>query len=73
MSFLDRIPLKSLLIGAIFLGLAPLFPEPHLFQKIQMLFSGTLSKPLDIFDLVMHGALPALLIVKLLRMKAARN
>ncbi|MEE9374744.1 MAG: hypothetical protein V3V04_00245 [Rhizobiaceae bacterium] len=69
MSFLDNIPLKSLLIGAVFLGLAPLFPEPHLFGKVKMLLAGTLTKPLDIFDLFMHGALPVLVLIKLIRMK----
>lgn len=39
---------------ALFLGFAPFYPEPHLVGKIRMLFSGTLARPLDIFDLFWH-------------------
>lgn len=68
MSFIDKIPLVQLAIGALLLGLAPFFPEPHLFEKLRMLFNGTLKEAIDIFDLLMHAALPILLIVKLVRM-----
>ena len=37
------------------LGLAPFLPEPHLWEKLEMLFSGTLVRPVDIFDLLLHG------------------
>ena len=36
------------------LGLAP-FNPPHLWQKLQMLRRGELVKPLDWFDLCLHG------------------
>ena len=63
-----KLPSYSFLIpAALLLGLAPFAPEPHLFEKVRMLFSGTLSKPIDIFDLFLHGALPALLVVKVLK------
>ena len=63
-----KLPSYSFLIpAALLLGLAPFAPEPHLFEKVRMLFSGTLSKPIDIFDLFLHGALPALLVVKELK------
>ena len=65
--WLDRIPLTALVIAALALGLAPFVPEPHLWQKLKMLAHGTLSRPIDIFDLVMHASLPVLLVVKLLR------
>ncbi len=68
MNFLDEIPLMYLVMGAIFLGLAPFFPEPHLVEKTRMLLAGTLHKPLDIFDMIMHAALPVLLVIKLIRM-----
>lgn len=68
MSFIDKIPVMQLAIGALLLGLAPFFPEPHLFEKLRMLFNGTLKETIDIFDLLMHAALPILLIVKLIRM-----
>ncbi|MDR9437863.1 MAG: RND transporter [Thiohalophilus sp.] len=64
MKWLDKIPFPTLIIIAILLGLAPFSPQPHLVEKLQMLFDGTLSKPIDIFDLVLHGAPLVLLIVK---------
>lgn len=38
------------------LGLAPYSPEPHLVEKLKMLFAGNLVKPIDIFDLCLHAA-----------------
>ncbi len=67
MSWLDRLPWGLLLIGSFTLGLAPFVPEPHLVEKLRMLFAGTLSRPLDIFDLCLHAAFPLLLILRLLR------
>jgi hypothetical protein len=72
MRWLDRIPLPWLVLGALVLGLAPFTPEPHLWQKLKMLADGTLQRPIDIFDLVLHGALPLLLVLKLLRMALVR-
>lgn len=68
MNFIDRMPLPMLLVGAVLLGLAPFVPQPHLVEKIGMLMDGTLSRPLDIFDLFMHASLPILLVVRLVRM-----
>jgi hypothetical protein len=42
-----------------------------LWEKLKMLAAGTLVKPLDVFDLLMHGAPVALLAAKLWR-KARR-
>ena len=69
MAWLDNIPLVPLAIIAVFLGLAPFVPQPHLFEKLGMLFSGTLTRPVDIFDLLMHGTPVVLLILKLLRLR----
>jgi hypothetical protein len=44
------------LLLALTLGLAPFFPEPHIWEKLKLLFAGELSAPIDIFDFVMHGA-----------------
>jgi hypothetical protein len=66
--FLDRMPLLPLLAGALLLGLAPFVPEPHLVEKLRMLSAGELTRPIDIFDLIMHGGLPLLAMAKLLRM-----
>ena len=58
------LPWVVLILGSLTLGLAPFFPQPHLFEKIQMLFNGELSRGIDIFDLVLHGSFPLLLIAK---------
>ena len=67
MNWLDRIPLPFLLIVSFTLGLAPFVPEPHVWEKLKMLAGGTLVRPIDIFDLVMHGAPWVLLGMKLAR------
>lgn len=67
MNWLDRIPLPTLVIMTLLLGLAPFAPEPHLWQKLKMLFGGTLARPIDIFDLVMHATPALVLILKLIR------
>jgi hypothetical protein len=65
--WLDRISLVSLALPAILLGLAPFVPEPHLLEKLRMLSQGQLVRPIDIFDLFLHGAPALLLLVRLLR------
>jgi len=62
---LDKIPTPTLAIVAFFLALAPFAPEPHLWEKLKMLAAGTLSRPIDIFDLFMHGTPLLLLVLKL--------
>jgi hypothetical protein len=37
------------------LGFAPFVPQPHIVEKIRMLFAGTLKRPIDIFDLIWHA------------------
>ena len=72
MSWIDGIPLPLLLLVALLLGLAPFRPEPHLWEKLKMLASGTLVRPIDIFDLLLHATPVALLLVKLGRMAYLR-
>ena len=69
--FLDRIPLSLLIVLCLTLGLAPFTPEPHVWEKLRMLAGGELSKPIDIFDLLMHGTPVLLLILRLLRLRAS--
>lgn len=72
LDWLDTIPLHILLIAALTLGLAPFVPEPHLVEKLRMLFAGTLKEPIDILDLLMHGTPWVLLIARLIRMALVR-
>lgn len=67
MSWLDHIPLYLLIVAALTLGLAPFVPEPHVWEKLKMLASGTLVRPIDIFDLLLHGTPWVLLVLKLAR------
>jgi ABC-type uncharacterized transport system permease subunit len=71
LAFLDQIPLTLLVLAALTLGLAPFVPEPHIWEKLKMLMAGTLSRPIDILDLLMHAAPFVLLALKLGRMAAA--
>ncbi|HSN39407.1 MAG TPA: hypothetical protein VLT92_04375 [Burkholderiales bacterium] len=70
MDWLDKIPLVAIVLIAVFVGLAPFVPEPHLWEKLKMLFAGTLTRPLDIFDLLWHAAPLAVLVLKLIRIAA---
>ena len=72
LKLLDGIPFSTLLIIAVLLGLAPFQPEPHLVEKLRMLYQGVLSKPLDIFDLVLHASAPLILLAKSARMLQLR-
>ncbi|RLW68154.1 MAG: RND transporter, partial [gamma proteobacterium symbiont of Stewartia floridana] len=61
-NWLDRIPMHMVVLPALLLGLAPFVPEPHLWEKLKMLVAGTLHRPIDIFDLLLHG-IPVILLV----------
>lgn len=69
LKYLDKIPLLPLTIAAIFMSLAPFAPEPHLVEKLRMLFNGELSKGIDIFDLFWHSFFIILLAIRLVRYK----
>ncbi len=69
MAFVDRIPLPFLIIITLFMLGAPFVPEPHLVEKARMLAEGTLTRPLDIFDVFWHLLPAALLGVRLIRMR----
>lgn len=68
-NWLDRINLATLAIPAVFLALAPFVPEPHLWEKLKLLAAGNLVRPIDVFDLLMHGLPLLLLVIKLVRMR----
>jgi len=53
---LDSLSWSFIIIACLTLGLAPFFPEPHIWEKLKMLGAGTLVRPLDIFDMFLHAA-----------------
>jgi hypothetical protein len=63
---IQRIPLLWLAVIAAWLAIAPITPEPHLVEKTRMLMAGTLSRPIDIFDLALHSVPLMLLAWKLI-------
>ena len=65
MNWLNKLPYSILVPIALFLTFAPFVPEPHLWQKLNMLMEGALTKPIDIFDLFFHATPVTLLIIKL--------
>lgn len=70
-TWIDQLPWAPLLMAALLLGLAPFVPEPHLWEKLKMLMAGTLSRPIDIFDLCMHATPVLLVLFKLWRQMGA--
>lgn len=72
MQFLDKVPLSTLIIISLTLGLAP-FTPPHIWEKLNMLAEGTLTRPIDIFDLFFHGLPWLALFAKLGRMASSRS
>lgn len=73
MKWIDSTSLALFVVIALTLGLAPFTPEPHVWQKLKMLWDGSLVKPLDIFDLVLHAAPWLLLGIKLGRTVTGRT
>jgi len=69
LNWIDKLPVKALFVVAVFFALAPFQPEPHLFEKLRMLFEGVLTRPIDIFDLFMHGLPIVLLVIRLIRIQ----
>jgi len=56
-------PWSVFILACLTLGLAP-FTPPHIVEKLGMLFSGRLVKPIDWFDLALHSAPWVALMVK---------
>ena len=69
MKFIDKIPLPMLIILSLLMIAAPFVPEPHLVEKMKMLSEGTLTKPLDIFDIFWHLLPTILLVIRIVRIK----
>lgn len=64
---LASIPLAIILILCLTIGLAP-FNPPHLWEKLHLLVKGQLVRPIDWFDLLLHGTPWLLLLAKLVAM-----
>lgn len=63
MNFIETQPWALFVFLCLTLGLAPYNP-PHLWEKLVMLFKGTLKRPMDWFDLLLHATPWVLLIFK---------
>ena len=61
---MSKIPYPLLVFAAVLLAVVPLGHEPHLIEKLRMLTSGELRRPIDIFDLFLHGTPLVLLLLK---------
>lgn len=71
-AWIDRLPLTLFVVAALTLGLAPFVPEPHLWEKLRMLATGELARPIDIFDLILHATPWLLLAIKVIRSAQSR-
>ena len=61
-AILDKISYRVIIPLAILMFLAPFRPMPHALEKLNMLLNGTLSRPIDIFDLFFH-LIPAFILL----------
>ncbi len=60
---MDEIDLRMIIVMCLTLGLAPFFPEPHIYGKIKWILGGAHGMgAMDWFDFIMHGAPWALLL-----------
>jgi hypothetical protein len=73
MKWLEKIPLGPLILAAIFMALAPFRPQPHLWEKLNMLAAGELSRAVDIFDLFWHSFLLVLVLLKIVLAQQKTN
>lgn len=62
-----KMPYSVLIVITIMMLLAPMAAMPHVVEKILMLINGTLTKPIDIFDLLLHLFPLILLILKFIK------
>jgi hypothetical protein len=63
-NLLDKIQYPILIGMAAFMLLTPFTPMPHVLEKLIMLRNGTLTSPVDIFDLFFHLIPTAALVLK---------
>ena len=63
LTWIDNLDWGIVIVLCLTLGLAP-FSPPHIVEKLQMLVKGKLVKPIDWFDMFMHGVPWLVLIIK---------
>ena len=66
-AILDKISYPLIVVFAVFMLFAPFKPMPHVVEKFLMLKNGTLTKPIDIFDLFFHLFPTIILLLKIYR------
>lgn len=72
MRLIRNTPFPLLIVVAVLMLGAPLVPEPHLVEKARMAMNGTLTDPIDVFDVVWHLLPTALLIWKIVLWRRER-
>lgn len=72
LAWIDRLPIALFVVVALTLGLTPFVPEPHVWEKLKMLATGELARPIDIFDLILHATPWLLLAIKVARSVQSR-
>ncbi len=70
--FLAELPWFLLILTCLTIGLAP-FTSPHVWEKLLMLTKGQLIRPIDWFDLFLHGSPWLLLAAKGLYVLKKKN
>ena len=73
MNLFDRLPLAVFAVAAVWMAIAPVYPQPHLLEKFNMFMAGSLSRPMDIFDVFFHSVFSVLLLVKIVRMSKKKT
>jgi hypothetical protein len=61
--WVEGLPWAGILVVCATLGLAP-FNPPHVAEKLGMLARGELARPIDVFDLLLHGSPWVLLLAR---------
>ena len=64
---------KLIILLCLTLGLAPFFPEPHIWGKLKWIAGGAIDmQPTDWFDVLLHG-FPWLLLIRVIVIKSLKN
>lgn len=71
-AFIDKFPPDLTMMAGAFLFIAPIMPEPHLVQKAMWLMDGMPFKPIDVFDVLLHGSAGVLAVSVFLRQRELR-